>query len=511
MCIAIFKKAGVPLPDNFKEQCKQSHFSNRNGMGLGLWKNGEKRLFISKGFFDFDAFWTKFESLNVQTEDALLVHARISTHGEVNDLNCHPFVISKKMEECHMVEGYTNKPIMIHNGVFYKYGTDKESKFSDTFHFANKYLTLPGVRDVLKYFPEKFSQSSKDIIVIKGKTATEVSNDFGSQKVAILYPNGKILHFGTFIKNGEMMYSNTGYKTFVTNKGGVNYADDDDYWNNHRDICAYYNRVPETKKVTPTAVSSGKTGEIKLLKSGNNDSDAVLVKKILTYSSETANKYLLIAKHDLQSSVDLVSSIKSGTLLIPTFYNNITQQTTLSTTLDGKSALYPTQLLIMQTENLIPWEFNSDNILKKMNNIWANHIVMGCEKDSDKYVMLKKHGVYEKKALYSLLFGWKFRYFQNKLLRIDGIERSKKALLASNLSKSVYTLESCKNKLCKLTVPMSKLEEGMFAVRAFTIDENTPVYTPVMVHIMDLIVEKDEIEEKFLTSSLKETKKELVN
>lgn len=218
MCIAIVKPKGVSLPEDFDTQIRISAYSNDDGLGLALWRDGSKSIIVSKGYINnTEKFIEKVKSLNIQPEDILLLHARVSTHGNINSENCHPFIISKKIEECVLTETETKKPVVIHNGVLHKYA-DKNSEYSDTCKFANEYLTDQNVNYIIKNFPELI-QGVRDLYLItdsKNKKYISFTNDFGG-KIAILYPNGYLFTYGEFKENFDtqdgMLYSNLTYKS----------------------------------------------------------------------------------------------------------------------------------------------------------------------------------------------------------------------------------------------------------------------------------------------------------
>jgi hypothetical protein len=96
MCLAIYKPAGVSIP---KEHLEQGFENNSDGAGLCFPYN--RRVEILKGFFAFESFYKTY--LDVQAYP-LLVHFRLRTSGNKDEVNCHPWRID-------------DKHAMIHNGV----------------------------------------------------------------------------------------------------------------------------------------------------------------------------------------------------------------------------------------------------------------------------------------------------------------------------------------------------------------------------------------------------------
>jgi predicted glutamine amidotransferase len=228
MCIAIIKPAGVSLPENFDDQIRASAHTNDDGLGLALWRQGDNKITVEKGYInDTEGFINKLKDLDVKADDILLVHARIRTDGATNDKNCHPFIVSKKIEECTLTSTETKKHVVIHNGVLHKY-KDFNSPYSDTCKFANEYLTNTTVNYLIKNFPELIT-GVRDLYLItdtKNKKYISFTNDFGG-KIAILYPNGYLFTYGDFKEDQDtqdgMLYSNASYKnTKFRNVGGTN-------------------------------------------------------------------------------------------------------------------------------------------------------------------------------------------------------------------------------------------------------------------------------------------------
>lgn len=93
-----------------------------------------KKGYTKKGVSDF---MKDLDSLNVQINDVLIVHGRIATHGGNTEALAHPFICSPDFDEVMQTEGTTNKPVLMHNGVFKNLGNkSKDGNHSDTSEFA---------------------------------------------------------------------------------------------------------------------------------------------------------------------------------------------------------------------------------------------------------------------------------------------------------------------------------------------------------------------------------------
>lgn len=86
MCLALYKPKDKILP---KDYAAAAFEANDDGAGFAYVKN--EKTYISKGYMDFDSFWSAFEK--VQDYEAI-VHFRFATTGAVETENTHPFKVS---------------------------------------------------------------------------------------------------------------------------------------------------------------------------------------------------------------------------------------------------------------------------------------------------------------------------------------------------------------------------------------------------------------------------------
>lgn len=118
MCIAIFKPRKT-APD--WSAYERAFKSNPDGWGFAAARDG--KLIVRKGVTSFNNFKRKFKHFK---NCPALVHFRIKTSGEINDKNCHPFMV-------------TDQLAVIHNGMLdIEQSVDKN--MSDTWHFVRQVL-----------------------------------------------------------------------------------------------------------------------------------------------------------------------------------------------------------------------------------------------------------------------------------------------------------------------------------------------------------------------------------
>jgi len=177
MCIAIYKPANLEISREVLQQC-----FNSNPDGAGFVYVKDKQLVMEKGFFTFDSF---YEAYSQVMQYQALIHFRIKTHGKVDEVNCHPFMVNDKFA-------------FIHNGTISGHGN---TEFSDTYMFNEEVLkpmvSAYGIKALFKPF-------------IK----TLLEDYIGWSKLAFLDSRGNfiIMNESKGEWNEGVWYSNSSYK-----------------------------------------------------------------------------------------------------------------------------------------------------------------------------------------------------------------------------------------------------------------------------------------------------------
>lgn len=138
MCIAILNPNSVTLKKKVLKNCWDN---NRDGAGLLYLANGV--LTTHKEMKNFDSFYDHYAKVRKEhSKSQIVIHFRISTHGKVNETNCHPFIVDDKW-------GF------VHNGIIY--AAPKHNDFSDTYMFNEH---------ILKKLPEDwmFNEAIYDLV-----------------------------------------------------------------------------------------------------------------------------------------------------------------------------------------------------------------------------------------------------------------------------------------------------------------------------------------------------------
>lgn len=187
MCIVIAKPLGQKWPK--REYIKESANNNPDGFAMSWAYKGKLCRYTT---MKKDEFLRMYESLSSRLDEnktAMLIHARIKTHGSVSQKNCHCWVEGNISFAHNGILSIKNRDDM----------TDSETFFRDIF--------LPVYKG-------------------GGWTAAEraINAVIGSSKFAFLDNKGNIRWYGHSEKVDGCLYSNTSYKKTETRGWGTVYS-----------------------------------------------------------------------------------------------------------------------------------------------------------------------------------------------------------------------------------------------------------------------------------------------
>lgn len=219
MCIIVSKEKGVDLPT--KEILEQCFNHNSDGAGLMYAENG--KVNIVKGFMDFKSFYEylmKLDRVYDLKEKALVMHFRISTGGNIDGGNCHPYPISKRKKDLRS-KCIKTELGMAHNGVISMYSSySVKEELNDTQRFIQN--AVAPIYNVDKEFYKDYDIMS-------------LLEDIAGSKLCFLDKNENIYYVGKFVEDNGIMYSNTSYIPYKTYPV-YNY---DDMYDGYEDDCYY--------------------------------------------------------------------------------------------------------------------------------------------------------------------------------------------------------------------------------------------------------------------------------
>ena len=225
MCIAILNTKGQIS----KSTLKNCWNANLDGAGMAWPEKGHIKTY--KQMKNFKEFYREYEATRKRLPDVnMLIHFRISTHGKVNETNCHPFLVNDRL-------GF------IHNGIINSPTLPTSADFSDTFLFNQV---------ILKKLPKDF---------IKNEAICDLLSKFiGYSKIVLLDASNDwvILNESSGIWDGDNWFSNTSYMPKL-----VYTKQDDAYWRNYdRNFDDWLKESEPTPKTVTTVEYCGCCDEV---------------------------------------------------------------------------------------------------------------------------------------------------------------------------------------------------------------------------------------------------------
>lgn len=161
MCIAILN---TPKQILSKETLNNCWINNGDGAGMLYIQDG--KLTVFKELDSFKKYYNHYKDAKKKNKKSWFVlHFRISTHGKVNETNCHPFLVNDSL-------GF------VHNGMIY--GLERSTELSDTYLFNQTILKgLPQGfehNEAIKNLLDSFIDGSK-LIFLNDKNEWSIVNE----------------------------------------------------------------------------------------------------------------------------------------------------------------------------------------------------------------------------------------------------------------------------------------------------------------------------------------------
>ena len=169
---------------------------NPDGAGISWCENGS--VHIRKGFMTYNEFSSFLVSLSKRldlTDTALVMHFRITTHGNTNAQNTHPFPISRKIKDMKKTSVVTDIAVA-HNGII---PIKCIPKLSDTQTYIVKKLSA--IKNIqTDFYTNKYIMQ-------------RIENEIQS-KMCFLTKDGEIYTIGKFIEDKGILYSNNSFEEY---------------------------------------------------------------------------------------------------------------------------------------------------------------------------------------------------------------------------------------------------------------------------------------------------------
>lgn len=194
MCVIAVKPAGVKLPAT--QTIENMWYNNSDGAGFMYATGGT--VHIEKGFMtlkDFKAALKRLKKSIDVINTPMVMHFRITTHGETSPGNCHPFPVSEKLPLLTMTKIKTPLGVA-HNGVIDIKPSRKD--ISDTMEYIMSQLA-------------PLHQLKKDFYRLPA--GKKLIYNFIKSKMVFLDGAGRIETVGEFVTGEDgLLYSNNSYK-----------------------------------------------------------------------------------------------------------------------------------------------------------------------------------------------------------------------------------------------------------------------------------------------------------
>jgi hypothetical protein len=179
MCIIAAIPQGKQISKATLKRCWEN---NQHGGGF-MYSDGNK-IIIYKELTSFKRYYRAFiEAKEKYSKSAFVCHFRISTHGKINEDNCHPFHVYDKLGFCH-------------NGIIRNAPTS--NNYSDTFMFNET---------ILKMMPKNFLSNPSIMVLIQEYIGSGSKLCFLSSDSKLTFVNEKAGYW-----DKGVWYSNGGYK-----------------------------------------------------------------------------------------------------------------------------------------------------------------------------------------------------------------------------------------------------------------------------------------------------------
>lgn len=212
MCIIAIKPSGAELPS--AETIKRMFTVNPQGAGFMYSYKG--RVEIRKGFMTLESFTQALHNVydRLGKNTPIVMHFRITTHGGTCPENTHPFPLSKNIADMKRTSCNANIGIA-HNGIINI--KTRDSSVVDTQEYIASVMYPIYRRNHRFYKTQRILNGIRDTI--------------NGSRMAILTGDGKVIRIGTWVQDGELWYSNDGFKPQA-----IHWAyswDNDDYYSRY--------------------------------------------------------------------------------------------------------------------------------------------------------------------------------------------------------------------------------------------------------------------------------------
>ena len=193
MCVICVSPSGVKQPT---ESVLRTMF-HRNPDGAGYMMARDGKVYIHKGFMDFESFREAVRLEHFTAADSVVYHFRISTQAGINPEMTHPFPLSNQPRWTRALD-VTCRCGIAHNGIIQLTTDPTNTQYSDTAIFITDYLA-----NMIRKPADLRNQKLLDRVYAMARS-----------KFAIMDASGYIATVGEFIDDHGLLYSNNSYKAY---------------------------------------------------------------------------------------------------------------------------------------------------------------------------------------------------------------------------------------------------------------------------------------------------------
>ena len=190
MCIICVSPAGVKQPN--VNTLRTMFYRNPHGAGYMAARDG--KVFIHKGFMDFDSFLGAVRSERFTKADSVVYHFRISTQAGITPEMTHPFPLSNQPKRMRALD-LTCLCGIAHNGIIRLTTDPTNTQYSDTAIFITDYLAS------LIHKPAD----------LRNQALLKHIHNLARSKFAIMDASGYVATVGEFINDHGLLFSNDSY------------------------------------------------------------------------------------------------------------------------------------------------------------------------------------------------------------------------------------------------------------------------------------------------------------
>lgn len=202
MCVIIYLKKGITIT---KKELKMAWETNPDGGGISWAEKG--KVIYHKGYMEWNDFYDTFEDIIHDTDKYRVIHFRITSCGETNKEQTHPFVYSNNPVNFGIQSLETTRPVFFMNGTITKIKEDK------------------GLNDTATFIKNTIYNSSLNV---ENKTDREIIGQLTNAKWLIMTPQ-KVHMIGNFIDDHGIWYSNLNHEFMYDYSDRYGYGEPDYY------------------------------------------------------------------------------------------------------------------------------------------------------------------------------------------------------------------------------------------------------------------------------------------